>query len=236
MRVALKQKIVLNAGYITISLFILSLSVAITINFTPLYAFDIDYLNIPQYIGLSKEQILENYRILLTYLIIPWFLALDMPDFPISASGLFHFFEVKNFFMLDYLILIFSGVGTLWFVRHLNRRRESWRLLSYFRWGILIPPAILLALLSSFDTLFVLFHQVFFNNDAWLFNPATDPIILALPAEFFMHSFLLVFGLSEVFLTLGYFTTKARISAPYSLNKNRALHQMMGALFLFGNL
>ena len=180
---------------------------------TPLYAFDIDYLNIPKYVGLSKEQILENYRILLTYLNIPWFLALDMPDFPSSASGLFHFFEVKKLFMLDYLILIFSGMGTLWFVRHLNRRRESWRLLPYFRQGTLIPLAILLALLVSFDTLFVLFHKVFFNNDAWLFNATTDPIILALPAEFFMHSFLLAFGLIEVFLILGYFTTKYRISA-----------------------
>ncbi len=181
---------------------------------TPLYAFDIDYLNIPKYVGLSKEQILENYRILLTYLNILWFLALDMPDFPSSASGLFHFFEVKKLFMLDYLILIFSGMGTLWFVRHLNRRRESWRLLPYFRQGTLIPLAILLALLVSFDTLFVLFHKVFFNNDAWLFNATTDPIILALPAEFFMHSFLLAFGLIEVFLILGYFTTKYRISAP----------------------
>lgn len=181
---------------------------------TPLYAFDIDYLNIPKYVGLSKEQILENYRILLTYLNIPWFLALDMPDFPSSASGLFHFFEVKKLFMLDYLILIFSGMGTLWFVRHLNRRRESWRLLPYFRQGTLIPLAILLALLVSFDTLFVFFHKVFFNNDAWLFNATTDPIILALPAEFFMHSFLLAFGLIEVFLILGYFTTKYRISAP----------------------
>lgn len=181
---------------------------------TPLYAFDIDYLNIPKYVGLSKEQILENYRILLTYLNIPWFLALDMPDFPSSASGLFHFFEVKKLFMLDYLILIFSGMGTLWFVRHLNRRRESWRLLPYFRQGTLIPLAILLALLVSFDTLFVLFHKVFFNNDAWLFNATTDPIILALPAEFFMHSFLWAFGLIEVFLILGYFTTKYRISAP----------------------
>lgn len=181
---------------------------------TPLYAFDIDYLNIPKYVGLSKEQILENYRILLTYLNIPWFLALDMPDFPSSASGLFHFFEVKKLFMLDYLILIFSGMGTLWFVRHLNRRRESWRLLPYFRQGTLIPLAILLALLVSFDTLFVLFHKVFFNNDAWLFNATTDPIILALPAEFFMHSFLLAFGLIEVFLILGYFTTKYRISDP----------------------
>ena len=214
MQVALKQKIVLTAGYITVSLFILSLSVAITINFTPLYAFDIDYLNIPKYVGLSKEQILENYRILLTYLNIPWFLALDMPDFPSSAIGLFHFFEVKKLFMLDYLIFIFSGMGTLWFVRHLNRRRESWRILPYFRRGTLIPLAILLALLVSFDTLFVLFHQVFFNNDAWLFNATTDPIILALPAEFFMHSFLLAFGLIEVFLILGYFTTKYRISAP----------------------
>ncbi|HGK7076757.1 TPA: TIGR01906 family membrane protein [Streptococcus agalactiae] len=181
---------------------------------TPLYAFNIDYLNIPKYVGLSKEQILENYRILLTYLNIPWFLPLDMPDFPSSASGLFHFFEVKKLFMLDYLILIFSGMGTLWFVRHLNRRRESWRLLPYFRQGTLIPLAILLALLVSFDTLFVLFHKVFFNNDAWLFNATTDPIILALPAEFFMHSFLLAFGLIEVFLILGYFTTKYRISAP----------------------
>lgn len=136
------------------------------------------------------------------------------PDFPSSASGLFHFFEVKKLFMLDYLILIFSGVGTFGFMRYLNRRRESWRLLPYFRKGILLPLGILLALLISFDTLFVLFHQVFFNNDAWLFNPATDPIILALPAEFFLHSFLLAFGLIEVFLVLGYFTTKSRISAP----------------------
>lgn len=181
---------------------------------TPLYAFDIDYLNIPKYVGLSKEQILENYRILLTYLNIPWFLALDMPDFPSSASGLFHFFEVKKLFMLDYLILIFSGMGTLWFVRHLNRRRESWRLLPYFRREPLFPLlSFWLSWLASTRCL-CFFHKVFFNNDAWLFNATTDPIILALPAEFFMHSFLLAFGLIEVFLILGYFTTKYRISAP----------------------
>jgi integral membrane protein (TIGR01906 family) len=78
----------------------------------------------------------------------------------------------------------------------------------------LLPLGVVLALLINFDVLFVLFHQVFFNNDAWLFNPATDPIILALPAEFFMHSFLLAFGLIEVLLVIGYFTTKYRISAP----------------------
>ena len=163
---------------------------------------------------MPKEQILMNYRILLDYLNTPWIAKLDMPDFPSSVSGLFHFTEVKKLFMLDYLILITSGIGSFWFMQYLNREGQYWRLLRYFQWGILLPLGVVLALLINFDVLFVLFHQVFFNNDAWLFNPATDPIILALPAEFFMHSFLLAFGLIEVLLVIGYFTTKYRISAP----------------------
>lgn len=191
-------------GFTFLTLFILSLSIAVTINFRPLYAVIIDYLQITDIVDLSKEQILLNYRILLDYLNTPWVNSLNMPNFPSSASGLFHFFEVKKLFMLVYLILIISGVGTVWFFQLLNRKRQSWRLLPYFRWSMLIPLVVLLALVVRFDTLFLLFHQVFFNNDAWLFNPATDPIILALPAEFFMHSFLLVFGLIEVSLVLSY--------------------------------
>ena len=46
-----------------ISLFILSLSIAVTINFTPLYSFDIDYLEITETLKMPKEQISTNYRI-----------------------------------------------------------------------------------------------------------------------------------------------------------------------------
>lgn len=200
----MKNNFIHLLGFTFLTLFILSLSIAVTINFRPLYAVIIDYLQITDIVDLSKEQILLNYRILLDYLNTPWVNSLNMPNFPSSASGLFHFFEVKKLFMLVYLILIISGVGTVWFFQLLNRKRQSWRLLPYFRWGMLIPLVVLLALVVRFDTLFLLFHQVFFNNDAWLFNPATDPIILALPAEFFMHSFLLVFGLIEVSLVLSY--------------------------------
>lgn len=210
----MKQKIIQISGFIFITFFILSLSVAATINFSFLYSFDIGYLNISEYVGMPKEQILMNYRILLDYLNTPWIANLDMPDFPSSTSGLFHFTEVKKLFMLDYLILITSGIGAFGFMQYLKREGQYWRLLRYFQWGSLLPLGVLLALLISFDTLFVLFHQVFFNNDSWLFNPATDPIILALPAQFFMHSFLLAFGLVEVLLVLGYFITKKRIAIP----------------------
>lgn len=122
-----------------ISLFILSLSIAVTINFTPLYSFDIDYLEITETLKMPKEQISTNYRILLNYLNMPWIAELNMPDFPSSARGLFHFVEVKKLFALNYLILLFSGVGTFGFVRYLSRRQQSWQLLLYFRREPLFP-------------------------------------------------------------------------------------------------
>ena len=68
----MKQKIIQISGFIFITFFILSLSVAATINFTFLYSFDIGYLNISEYVDMPKEQILMNYRILLDYLNTPW--------------------------------------------------------------------------------------------------------------------------------------------------------------------
>ena len=60
-----------------ISLFILSLSIAVTINFTPLYSFDIDYLEITETLKMPKERISTNYRILLNYLNMPWIAELN---------------------------------------------------------------------------------------------------------------------------------------------------------------
>ena len=33
-----------------------------------------------------------------------------------------------------------------------------------------------------------LFHKLLFSNDYWMFDIETDPIILMLPEEFFMHA------------------------------------------------
>jgi integral membrane protein (TIGR01906 family) len=51
----------------------------------------------------------------------------------------------------------------------------------------------------GFDTFFIKFHELFFSNDDWLFNPATDPIINVLPEQFFMYCFILFFILIEIF-------------------------------------
>lgn len=195
-------------GIATIFLWIVSFAIMFTINFTPLYSFDVDFFNIPERLGLSKEVIMENYRILLDYLNKPWVSELNMPNFWSSESGLFHFYEVKRLFLLDYVILIVTTIGAFFYLRYLKRSKRNWVLLRPFMWGIFAPLIILFLIAANFDQLFVMFHQLFFNNDAWIFNPSTDPIIMALPESFFMHCFILAFALIELLIIGVYFYAK----------------------------
>lgn len=199
------QKLKYFFGYVAMFLLVLSASIAFTINFTPLYSFDIDYLNIEQMTGFSKDIILDNYRILMQYLNLSWITELKMPDFPASESGLFHFYEVKQLFLLDYAILGVSAVVTGLFLRMVKKEQGYWRMMNPLRLMIAAPLAALAIIFMNFDRLFVAFHGVFFNNDAWIFDARTDPIILALPQDFFMHCFVLVFVLLELVLVLVYF-------------------------------
>ena len=205
------QKLKYFFGYVAMFLLVLSASIAFTINFTPLYSFDIDYLNIEQMTGLSKDIILDNYRILMQYLNLPWITELKMPDFPASESGLFHFYEVKQLFLLDYAILGVSAVVTGLFLRMVKKEQGYWRMMNPLRLMIAAPLAALAIIFMNFDRLFVAFDGVFFNNDAWIFDARTDPIILALPQDFFMHCFVLVFVLLELVLVLVYFWVRRKV-------------------------
>lgn len=50
-------------------------------------------------------------------------------------------------------------------------------------------------IIIDFDSSFVVFHEILFDNDYWIFDPVLDPVINILPAEFFMNSGLMILGL-----------------------------------------
>lgn len=186
------------AGVSSLFLFIITVSIAFVILFTPLYYYSAWSLDLPEQLGMSMETLMENYHVLLRYLHFPWITELDLPDFTSSDSGLFHFWEVKLLFYLNYFILAVSLIGSFFYMKSLIKNRRIWTLQKPFFIAALVPPLLLMFLAVSFDRMFVLFHEIFFNNDDWLFNPATDSIILALPQEFFMYTFLLFFLLIEI--------------------------------------
>lgn len=199
------------AGWISLAIFILTLAISLVIILTPLYSLTAQVLDLSKKLGMSHEVLMENYYILIQYLNFPWSEQLNMPDFPSSASGLFHFYEVKRLFMINYILLFVSALGSYIYIADIRKRQSYFPLNYFFKWGSIVPFILVILLVVNFDWLFLTFHQLLFNNDAWIFDPATDPIILALPQEFFMVCFAFVFILIELIFISGYFLTKRKI-------------------------
>ncbi|OTN86415.1 integral membrane protein [Enterococcus sp. 7E2_DIV0204] len=192
-----------RAGIVCLILTIISLNVTLTINFRPLYMIDIDVLNILDYVSLDKADLLKNYGELMSYLNHPFNHTLQLSDFPVSKSGAFHFYEVKRLFLLCYGVLIVTIIPSGFFIKRLIKDKRVWRLIRPFQWGMIIPVIFGAIMAIGFDQFFVAFHGVFFNNDDWLFDPVTDPIINVLPETFFMHCFILFFVLLELCFLIG---------------------------------
>lgn len=197
-------------GIVGIFVFILTFAISLTIWAVPLYQFSLQHFNVPERVGMTYDQIMENYYVLMEYLHLPWINTLSLPDFPVSASGAFHFYEVKLLFYVNYGLLALSSVGSVFYLRKLQKERTFWKLVNPFKIAIFVPFVLLLILALDFNWMFVMFHEILFNNDAWLFNAATDPIIRVLPQEFFMYCFILAFTLIESSFIGGYFYFKKK--------------------------
>lgn len=177
-------------------LWIIALSVTLTIFLAiPLFFGEIFCYQLTDLVQMTAGKIWHNFLILMNYLINPLETKLSMPDFPSSASGLHHFAEVKNLFMLVFFLTIIL----IPFIIRFMKENLSLVFHNALRVVMLFPLAIgVIAWLIGFDQFFVAFHEVLFRDNSWLFDPATDPIISVLPEQFFMHSFLIFLLIYEL--------------------------------------
>ena len=182
-------------------LFLLSLSILLTIYLAWfIYSQEISWLNLINRVHLQPQTIQNNFNVLMDYLTNPLNQALEMPDFPSSASGIHHFAVVKGLFHLAQgVALVTLPIFYLFWKQVIQKG-----FLSLYRRGILIMLSLplllgLVGVFIGFEQFFTLFHQILFvGDDTWLFDPAKDPVILILPEDFFLHAFLLFFCLYEL--------------------------------------
>lgn len=173
-------------------IFFISVGLAIAIYVRPFYYMGMD--RISEETGYSVEVIKENYDALIDYC-SPFFTEeLDFPTLPESESGISHFVEVKVIFNLFFALLFVTPLFLtgLIYLQH-KRGSASWMIASPIIVCVL-PLLIGLACAIDFNRIFVLFHQIVFNNDDWLFSPYEDPIILFLPERFFLQCALIIVG------------------------------------------
>jgi len=177
---------------IILSLFIISFAVVFTVFFKQLYYFDIDYLDLVQKTGMSKETIQTNYDVLIQYQSLFFKGALELPDFVMSETGRIHFEEVKVIFELIQITCLFTGAvsAIMIYFRWKEKDCRFLRLTVIFTIGLPTILGFLAAL--DFNKAFIIFHKIAFRNDYWIFDDRTDPIIRILPEAFFMHCFMLI--------------------------------------------
>lgn len=211
---------------IIFTLLFISIAVVFTINFRPLYYMDINLLHIEALSGLNRPDILKNYNALIDYC-SPFFTGnLAFPTLEASQSGLQHFAEVKNIFVAFYFIGIATLViGVIIMIQKSKNRDYSYLLVSAIT-AIVLPLLLGLYMAVDFERAFLIFHKLFFRNDYWMFDPVTDPVIMILPEDFFMHCAIMIISVVLLFsaaFIIAYFWKRNRSGIKYRKNKGLKL-------------
>ena len=182
---------------VLIALVILSGAIAVPILFRPFYWWHIDPLGIPEYMGLTAEQIKQAYGEMLDYC-MGLSNTFSVGVLPFSESGAAHFADVRKLFILDLAVLVVAGIALTVLcltdrkpVRLAGHTPGFWSAIglgaSFLIVGILVA--------MDFETAFTLFHKLFFpGKDNWVFDPYEDPVINMLPATFFANCAILIFA------------------------------------------
>lgn len=177
---------------ICFSIVVITGAIKFTVEFKQLYYYDIDKLNIERLSGLSKEDIKLNYDYLIDYNTRHDDSEFEMPTIKSSKEGKIHFEEVRDIFQsvntIFYICLIVSIVGIV-----INIKNKSVEFLNIISKAIIgIPIILALPIVIDFDRTFIIFHELLFDNNYWIFDPKLDPVINMLPTEFFLHAGMLI--------------------------------------------
>lgn len=175
------------AAAVCLSVFIMTLAVVLVLNAGWLYRLDISALGLEQVSGLGAEEIWENYAALIRYNRLWQQGPLIFPTLPMSQEAAIHFQEVKRIFDLIQITCLVSGILSIILMILQHRKKQYGYLKAAGILTIAVPLVLGVLAFLDFDRFFITFHQLVFRNDYWLFDPATDPVILLLPEEYFFQ-------------------------------------------------
>lgn len=191
---------------ILVSLFTIGISTIITLNSKFIYSYSIDKFNLADIGKVSKDMLMKDFSTLINYLQNPFMSKLKFINFSMSINGEFHFYEVKKIFLYIYIMTI--GVSLIFLLLFIYRKVNNKNISIYktLNYGanslICIIGGILAAIFIDFSKAFIMFHKIFFNNDYWIFDERTDPIINVLPEEVFRLYALVIISLVVFFIIL----------------------------------
>lgn len=171
-----------------------------------IYGLTIKGFNLTAISGLTSEQLMDNYHTLIAYLTDPAVEKLEMQYFSSSEGGLLHFEEVKFLFLMCFVLAVIGFILSIAVIFWLHKTKQQAWMERWFLLAITFPLILLFFVVVAFDKVFLLFHELLFRNDLWLFNPVTDPVITVLPEGLFMLLFIVAILIYELLVYAFRFT------------------------------
>ncbi len=164
------------------------------------YAHVYDHLGTAETIGISDEDLDKSTNVLLDYI------KDDRLDIDVDVTledgtvepmfnerEIMHMVDVKDLYLnamkVKWIGLSFFILTSILFIFRYGWKNGSLHLFRAYRISLILFGTIVLVLtafiLLDFDRFWTSFHHVFFTNDLWILNPATDRMILMVPSYFF---------------------------------------------------
>jgi len=224
----------------TAALMYLVLYVAVSLpTFTmPFYNYAYAKNETHQLIGISEYDLQRVTRLLIDYMrlnsdnldIVVQIHGQSRPFF--SEIEIIHMKDVQDLFMIGFMI---RDIALLLFIATLlsgflyKQRPVLKEYAKSFIYGtialVVAGGALIGVILADFNTAFTIFHEIFFDNELWLLDPAVDLLINIVPQQFFVDLFIVIVGIfaliSFVILLLCIIylkTTKSSINSKQGAN------------------
>ena len=200
--------------YICYFIFSITLAFKVIINLTPFYKLLMNMYNIPSQVSMSAQNIYSDFSQLMKYLRSYKLLDFPLKYFKYSPEGKFHFEEVRILFLKMDVLFWISLIVIIIFMYFYRKNIKTLfsRYTKFLVTLLIVCGFIALPIIINFSWSFEKFHKIFFNNNDWLFDPVTDPIINALPEEVFSSYLIAIvaifFLLLLVPLLIKHFTSK----------------------------
>ena len=174
------------------------------------YYREYEKLGVAEQIGISKEELEQATNVLLDYtqgkredmVVYARINGVNQPVF--NEREIRHMADVKNLFFAAQLSgYIALGVGIVGLGLLALFQKDRRAVLKGFLLGnwVFLGVVAVIAVYAAIDfySFWTNFHHVFFTNDLWLLNPATDNLILMVPEQFFFD---LVFKIIAIFVAI----------------------------------
>jgi len=133
----------------------------------------------------------------------------NLPFF--NEQDIFHMREVRDIFIgslrfRNILCFIISAVLILSFTKFKYHKNTIFKM-THNSISILFFIQMVMGVFIrvNFESFFILFHNILFNNDKWLFDAETDMMINILPQELFFESAVLIISLYSIFMLIEIF-------------------------------